>query len=81
MNFPVPRWYVEVKNALAAQHHTHIAATMATVGRQRADNRQIVDGFYFATMLKVRRPTSSAPREAVTITFHVPLIASWPVPR
>lgn len=36
---------------------------------------------YFAITLKFVRPISSAPREAVTITFQVPAIESWPLPR
>ncbi len=36
---------------------------------------------YLAITLKFKRPISSTPREAVTITFQVPPIESWPLPR
>ena len=32
-------------------------------------------------MLKARRPMGCPPREAVIVTFHVPAMESWPMPR
>jgi len=59
-----------------------------SIGRLKPDTTSIVrlkpdttTVSYLATTLKLRRPTGSPSRVAVTVTFQVPAIANCPIPR